>query len=218
MESDDVETRKRGERRLAATRRHAEQTGQERRFARNVSAMYHNLAIGLVAKGEYVRAVLLYKRALVYTADREKTLVRMADVRVAFGNQLEQENRLDEAYEMYYAAVQEVPDHTPAQVNLGWQYHRRGQFDDAIEQYQAVLEREANSHARFNLGLAFLAKGDVPRATAAYAAAVEEFGAAEGQAIGAVEDLYSLMDTDLRTAAHRIAQTYWPDARHQPPP
>ena len=214
LESDDDEAQKRGERRLAATLTRAEQTGHERRFAKAVTATYNNLSIGLVAKGDYVRAIRFYKQALPYTLDREKTLAGMADASVALGNALAGENRLDGAFQMYHAAVQVAPNHTPAQINLGWQYHLKGQFDDAIEQYQAVLAREANIHARFNLGLAFLAKGDVAQAEATYAAAVAEFGAAEAQAIGAVEELYRLMDTDIRTAAHRIAQTYWPNGQH----
>ena len=58
--------------------------------------------------------------------------------------------------------------------------------------YQAVLGRQKHVIAQFNLGLAYLAMGDLAAANATYAAAIAEFGAEEAERIGADSDLREL--------------------------
>ena len=82
---------------------------------------------------------------------------------------------------------------------------------EAIAAYAYVLKRHADPVAQFNLGLAYLACGDLERARAAYARGVERFGAAAAVRIGAVEDLRQLVERGVEPAAgHSLLHKYWP--------
>jgi tetratricopeptide (TPR) repeat protein len=101
-----------------------------------------------------------------------------------------------------------------AHVNLGGLHYRAGRWDQAIAHNQAALALGPSAHAQFNLGLAYLAKGDEGAARAAYAQGVARFGAEEGERIGAMADLESLAAVGPAAAvAGQILRTYWPAPR-----
>ena len=96
-------------------------------------------------------------------------------------------------------------------MNLGWILYLYGRFDEAISQYEPVLRDREISVAQFNLGLSYLAKGDIERARSTYAEGISEFGAEEGERIGAKADLEKLIRRGVYAeAARRILITYWP--------
>ena len=58
--------------------------------------------------------------------------------------------------------------------------------------------------------MAQLAHGDITTAESTYARAIDEFGAEEGKAVGAVDGLENLLRKGQQTeAARMILETYW---------
>ena len=99
-----------------------------------------------------------------------------------------------------------------AYTKMGLDFWRAGELDGSIRAYRKALEEDtANSRARFNLGLAYLAKGEVEEAERAYAAAMGKFGRAGEEGDDAAEDLHSLISRGIQVeAARNILETYWP--------
>ncbi len=70
----------------------------------------------------------------------------------------------------------EGADLTPAQIhfNIGLDYHKAGQYDEAIARYrQALAHDDRFALAYYNLGLAYLAKGRQPLAAGAFRAVLQ---------------------------------------------
>jgi tetratricopeptide (TPR) repeat protein len=112
----------------------------------------------------------------------------------------------------YRKALVLDPDAVSARVNLGWDLFIGGSYDGAVTEYLLALETEANSTAQFRLGLAYLAKGDVANARAAYSRGVAVHGADEGRRVGAADDLQRLASLGKHAAeAREILETYWSD-------
>ncbi len=105
------------------------------------------------------------------------------------GIQLFEWGRLDEAMLAYKRAIAEDNTNIKARTNIGWIHYVQNRFDDAIQVFQKVLDREPQSVAGYNLGLAYLARQDFEEAKEAYAKAVSLYGADEARRIGAVDDL-----------------------------
>jgi len=100
------------------------------------------------------------------------------------------------------------PDHVAARVNLGRIFYLQGRWEEAIAQYRAALERESSSHALFNLGLAYLAQGDIDRAGAVYAQGLRQFGPEGARESGGIKDLENLVEKGIQTeAARRILES-----------
>ena len=114
-------------------------------------------------------------------------------------------------------ALEHVPDRpstrralATAYVVLGIRHARSGDRPAAKAAYLRSLEFNPNSHAHFNLALAYLAAGHLRLARDAYAGAVETHGAAEGRRVGAVDDLHTLIGGGTQVdAAAEILRTYW---------
>ncbi len=88
--------------------------------------------------------------------------------------------------------------------------HADGRVDEAIEHYLVAVADSANGVALFNLGLAYLARGDWEAAMAAYARAVAEHGAAYGIEIGAVADLRARAAAEgADGSARALLAEYW---------
>ena len=85
-----------------------------------------------------------------------------------------------------------------------------GRHADASNVYLSILENEpANAEARFNLGLAHLARGNVDRAREVYRQALTAHGAEEGHRIGAARDLEDLIARGVQVReARRILAAF----------
>ena len=102
-------------------------------------------------------------------------------------------------------------NNTTARVNMGWGLYRTGDIPEAIAVYQAVLGRQKHIIAQFNLGLAYLAQGELAAADATYGAAIAEFGTEEAERIGADNDLRELARNSKHAENVReLLRKYWP--------
>ena len=59
----------------------------------------------------------------------------------------------------YRELLKRYPDAIEVRANLGAALAKLGRYDEAIEQYRAVLARKDNADLRFNLALAYYKKG-----------------------------------------------------------
>ena len=211
-ESENSSIRTLGQARLQQLGQGAENSGNRDFFAFNVATAYHNLGLKYTDAGEMDRAIHAFHQALRYVPGRSSTIEALHQVYFRMGLEQAGLSRFDEAIAAYSRALEFNPGDISARNNLGWVLYLQGRFDEAIDQYRAILAAASSSQARFNLGLAYLARGDVEEAEKTYAQAIEEFGAAEGRAIGAVSDLRALIESGVREdAGERILRRYWPD-------
>jgi len=126
------------------------------------------------------------------------------------GIQLYQADQIESAARAFRKALAEDADDLVARVNLGWISFLQEQYDLAIHHFQTALAKQSHSVAQFNLGLAYLARGDTAAARRTYAEAVQRFGREEGKRIGVVDDLENLIGRNIQTAvAREILATYW---------
>ena len=79
-----------------------------------------------------------------------------ADRLLARGLELHQAGDILGAIDAYKAVLAIAPARADALSNLGAAYVRLGQYDEAIKQYEAALQRDAlNNAVRLNLALAY---------------------------------------------------------------
>ncbi|MDE2742224.1 MAG: tetratricopeptide repeat protein [Gemmatimonadota bacterium] len=97
---------------------------------------------------------------------------------------------LDAALQAYERALELGPDNVTLSTNYGSLLYVKGQPARAADQFRRALALGAGSTAAFRMGLVLLAQGKVKQAAAAYAEAVEAYGAEEAVRIGAVEELH----------------------------
>lgn len=114
------------------------------------------------------------------------------------------------AVEAYRRALARDRENLIARTNIGWILYLQGNYDEAIEQFSYVTERQNNAPAQFNLGLVYLAQGDLVAARRAYARGVDEFGREEAVRIGSVDDLQALAERGVQSAvARQLLRDYW---------
>ncbi len=63
------------------------------------------------------------------------------------------------AVRKYQEILKSYPDSLEVRTNLGAAFAKLNRFDEAIDQYRAVLAKKDNAGLRFNLGLAYYKKG-----------------------------------------------------------
>jgi tetratricopeptide (TPR) repeat protein len=118
--------------------------------------------------------------------------------------------RRSDAIKAYGAALQLAPHDVEARTNLAMQLFINGQVEEAITHTQRALQDKPTVHALFNLGLFYLSRGEIDKAITTYAQAVEQFGAARGEKIGAVHNLKNLANKGIQVEAVReIVETHW---------
>lgn len=87
-------------------------------------------------------------------------------------------NRYDLAEQKFLRAIDLKPEFTEARNNLGLNYLRMKRWDDAILQFKLVTEDifyQNQEMAYVNLGIAYLDKGEYPKALATLRSAVSSF-------------------------------------------
>jgi tetratricopeptide (TPR) repeat protein len=93
------------------------------------------------------------------------------------------------AIRKYQEILKSYPDSLPVRVNLGAALVKLNRYDEAIEQYRAVLSKNDNPAVRLNLALAYYKKG------------------AWREAVPQLENLRAAQPDDLRTAT-LLAECY----------
>ena len=117
---------------------------------------------------------------------------------------------IDAAVGAYRKALRKDDRYQVARVNLGWCLYLLKDLPAAIEANRLVLAQEPNPQAQFNLGLVYLASGDVDRARVAYAQGVKEYGAEMAVQIGAVGDLRDFIAGGIQVEeAAAILRMHW---------
>ncbi len=118
---------------------------------------------------------------------------------------------VDAAIVAYQDALDLAKDDAALHTNLGWALYTAERVEEAIEHYLQALRGQSYGVALFNLGLAYLAQGDIPASKQVYARAVAEYGPEYGEAIGAVADLRALAaHGTFVDAADAMLAMYWP--------
>ncbi len=216
--SDDVERRRRGAEGVREIGRSIEEI--ERFNARAMTAgLYYNVGKGIAQNGDWQRAIEVQLRALEFDHSRadiflllglaysqvgqQKNAVQVlaralelasqnADMHVRVGMALFDMGLVDAASTAYEKALNINADHAIAHVNLGWILYEGEFFAEATEHYRAALVSQPSAAALYNLGLAYLAQGNIAAARSTYVRAVGQFGAPRGVQIGAAADLRAL--------------------------
>lgn len=165
-------------------------------------ASYHNqMGISYLEEGNYTAA-------LVDLSEAEKMNPDDAVLQYNLGRALTGKHRLDLAEQKFLRAIQLRRNYSEARNDLGVLYLETSRWDNAIQQFKLVkddLFYARHDHARINLGLAYLGKGD-------YTAAYEELSAVRAGnprspiatvAIGRV--LFAQGKTDLAIYEYRKA-------------
>lgn len=134
-----------------------------------------------------------------------------ADDYAGVGANLHALGQVDAAFEAYRRALALDQTNPPTHINLGWLLYEQGKYREAIEHYVTALEYQPNATAQFNMGLAYMARGDFAAARRIYAQGVERFGATEAQRVGAVDDLRALIaKTPSAIGARQLLDEFWP--------
>ena len=160
-------------------------------------------AYALLDAGSVEESMALCKQLLAIDPD--------ADLFVLLGDGYGRQGALDQAVQTYRQALDIDANHSVAHTNLGWVLYLQGKLEEAVHEYDWVVEHDPNSMCHFNLALAKLALGHLREARSQYAEAVERYGTAEGIRVGADKDLRDLVGRDIQaTVAAEFLTTYWP--------
>jgi type IV pilus assembly protein PilF len=128
---------------------------------------YHNqMGVSYLEEGNYTAA-------LIDLSEAEKMDPDDAVLQYNMGRALTGKRRLDLAEQKFLLAIQLRKNYSEARNDLGVLYLETSRWDNAIQQFKLVkddLFYARHDHARINLGLAYLGKGD-------YAAALDELSA-----------------------------------------
>ena len=209
-------------------------------FPRNACLNFHIFATEAYRRGDRENAIALFQRsveleskildtyvALVYLLEKEgrdrevgplygKLLALDlpgidAQTYAKIGRKLLDLNQVEDAAEAYRRALESNDRNLVLRTNLGWCLYLLRDLEGAAAQYAKVLREAPNSVAMFNLGLVYIASGEMRKARQTYAQAIAQFGAEEGERIGAVRDLEKLeKNGEHADLARMVLRTYWP--------
>lgn len=130
-------------------------------FGKPDPAAYHyQMGISYLGEGNYTSALKELSDAEKLDPDNPELLYNLAKAFVA-------KKRPDLAVPKYQKAIQLKENYTTARNDLGVAFMELKRWDDAIQQFKIVkddLFYDNNENATINLGLAYLGKGDYPKA------------------------------------------------------
>jgi len=67
-----------------------------------------------------------------------------------------------------------MPEHVGTYIDLGWEFHAKKQYDQAIEQFRKAIEMDGDAvDAYYGLGLSCKAKGEKEQAIQAFEKVIE---------------------------------------------
>ncbi len=116
--------------------------------------------------------------ALVELSEAEKIDPDNPDLQYNLGLAYFQKNRYDIAEQKFLRAVALKPEFTAARNSLGLNYLQMKRWDDAIHEFKLVTEDifyQNQESAFINLGIAYLSKGEYPKALATLRSVVENY-------------------------------------------
>ena len=159
-------------------------------------------------RGNEEDALVAFTRATELNSDDMETYLTLGVLQSDSGQTRDALNTMTLALQREFSSAQSS-DYTRlgiALFDLGAVKKSNAAYNRAV-----VLGRQKHVIAQFNLGLAYLAMGDVAAANATYAAAIAEFGAEEAERIGADSDLRELARNSKHAEnAHELLRKYWP--------
>ena len=130
-------------------------------FGKADPAAYHyQMGISYLDEENYTKALFELTEAEKHDPDNPELLYKLALAYVG-------KKRPDLAIPKYQKALQIKPSFTTARNDLGVAFIELKRWDDAVQQFKIVkddLFYENNENATINLGLAYLGKGDYPKA------------------------------------------------------
>lgn len=126
----------------------------------------NNLGWAWHERGDFAEATRHYARAVALSP-------AYVSARYNWGALLLAQNDPAAAAEQLQVAVRLAPQHIDARVNLGNALLRVGRVDEAIVQFEAAARQQPGADVQYNLGLAYLARGDDDQAERHLAAALQ---------------------------------------------
>jgi len=120
---------------------------------------YNNLGTEYSARGEYGKAMQLYKKAISLDVRHVNSYYNIAHI-------YRDKGEYDKAIEFYKKTIELNPEYKKAYYNLAWQYTKVGDRDSAI-----TTCPEADLY--YNLANTYVGSGDYPQAIELYKIAIE---------------------------------------------
>jgi len=173
------------------------------RLAPQSSKTWSNLGMALQALGRVEEAVQVYQQAIQIQPDQPVFYHNLGGLRLEQGDWPGAATAFRKALDLGYHNLETY-------LSLAEIYLETGKVEAALELCRQALATQPSSAAQFKLGLAYLRLGQTAQARVAYEEGIKQFGAGEGERIGAVDDLKDLIARGIQGAeAQRILDNYW---------
>jgi len=119
------------------------------RATQNASNLYNELGNSLRGRGEYIRAVQEYQKALELKPDS-------AEIHYNLGLAYYEQRIFDRAIQEFKRTIEINPNHSEAHNNLGTLYFNRGEYDNTFQEYQKAVKINPDyAQAHNNLGILY---------------------------------------------------------------
>jgi tetratricopeptide (TPR) repeat protein len=149
---------------LHATGQHARAVDAFRqavRLRKEYGEAWNNLGMSLAAAGQLDQAISAYRQSIA--------LQPMPQTWNNLANALKDKGHRDEAIDAYRIAIEMMPASAEVWNNFGTTLHEAGRLDESVQALgQAVALSPDLASAHWNLALALLQRGDLPRGFAEY--------------------------------------------------
>jgi len=136
-------------------------TGREQQLGKNNPGAYHyQMGLSYLGERNYTSALVELTEAEKYDPDNPELLYNLGMAYIG-------KRRPDLAEQRLQKAIMLKPNNSAARNDLGVAYLELKRWDSAIQQFKIVKDDifyENNENATINLGLAYLGKGDYPKA------------------------------------------------------
>jgi len=136
-------------------------TGSDQRMGKSNPGAYHyQMGLGYLGERNYTGALVELTEAEKYDPDNPELLYNLGLAYIG-------KKRPDLAEQRFQRALILKPNYTTARNDLGIAFLEMKRWDNAIQQFKIVKDDifyENSENATINLGLAYLGKGDYPKA------------------------------------------------------
>lgn len=136
-------------------------SGRDKQFGKNDPAAYHyQMGLSYLGERNYTSALIELTEAEKLDPDNPELLYNLGLAYIG-------KRRPDLAVQRLQKAIMLKPNNSAARNDLGVAYLELKQWDNAIQQFRIVKDDifyENSENATINLGLAYLGKGDHPKA------------------------------------------------------